>query len=168
MEYSILALREEKVSPTSVGVIMRLFWIGTVLFLLPLLLSSCASNPGEVRSHAVVQINNMNLAPEVVKVSGPKNSVAWNNWSNSVATVQFPASITDAFVCDELRPLFVKSGDRVESVEALGDNESLTTPCALKPGSYSYEVWLSESRMQRENPHLKVKGRIEVGATTTK
>jgi hypothetical protein len=140
---------------------MRLFRIG--LFLSALFLSACASQPGELHSHAVVQINNMNLAPAIVKVSGANNSVAWNNWSNSVATVQFPASITEAFVCDELRPLFVKSGDRVESVQALGDNESLTTPCALKPGTYSYEVWLSESRMQRENPKLKIKGKIEVG-----
>ena len=144
---------------------MRRIRIGAVLLVSLLLSASCASNPGEKRSHAVVQINNMNLAPEPVKLSGSKNSVAWNNWSSSVATVQFPASITEAFVCDELRPLFVKSGDRVESVEALGDNESLTTPCALKPGTYSYEVWLSETRMQRENPHLKIKGQIVIEAS---
>jgi hypothetical protein len=70
--------------------------------------------------------------------------------------------MASAFTCDELRPQFVLNGDRIESVQVLGDNENLATPCPLKPGSYDYEVWLSESRMQRENPQLKIKGRIEV------
>jgi len=70
--------------------------------------------------------------------------------------------MANAFVCKDLRPQFVLSGDRIESVQALGDNENLSTPCALKPGSYEYEVWLSGSRMDRENPQLKIKGRIEV------
>jgi|ETNmetMinimDraft_26_1059896.scaffolds.fasta_scaffold168649_1 hypothetical protein len=128
-----------------------------------LLFLGCASNPSEVRSHRVVQINNMKLAPEVAEVSGADNSVVWTNWSNNVASVHFPASMKSAFTCDELRPQFVLSGDRIESVEVLGGNESLATPCPLKPGSYSYEVWLSGSRMQRENPHLKIQGKIEVG-----
>ncbi len=136
-----------------------------LLFLVSLVFSTgCASNPAQVRSHAVIQINNMNVAPRIAKVSGPKNSIVWTNWSSSVASIHFPASIVDAFVCDELRPLFVHNGDTVESVEAVGDNESLTTPCALKPGTYSYEVWLSQSRVQRENPQLKIKGQIEVSA----
>lgn len=141
---------------------MRLYQIGLSLLAIQMACLGCASTPSGPRSHAVVQINNMNVAPNVAKVSGPKNSVVWNNWSSSVATVHFPASIASAFVCDELRPLFVLNGDRVESVQALGDNESLSTPCALKPGTYTYEVWLSPSRMGRENPQLKVKGQIQV------
>jgi len=141
---------------------MRLIQLGLLFSLLLFLGSGCASNPGEAHSHKVVQINNMKLAPEVVRVSGPKNSIAWTNWSNAVASVQFPASMASAFTCDELRPQFVLNGDRIESVQVLGDNENLATPCPLKPGSYDYEVWLSESRMQRENPQLKIKGRIEV------
>lgn len=134
----------------------------------PLLLSiqlaclGCATNSSGPHSHAVVQINNMNLAPQVAAVSGPKNSVIWTNWSSSVATVHFPTSTASAFACDDLRPLFVNNGDRIESVQALGDNESLSTPCALKPGNYTYEVWLSPSRMDRENPQLKIKGQIQV------
>ena len=141
---------------------MRLSRIGSLLLAAQLIFLGCASNPSGPRTHAVVQINNMNVAPEVAKVSGPKNSVVWNNWSSSVATINFPASVASAFVCDDLRPLFVLNGDRVESVQALGDNESLSTPCALKPGTYTYEVWLSPSRMGRENPQLKVKGEIQV------
>ena len=141
---------------------MRLIQLGVLISLLPFFASGCASNPGEANSHKVVQINNMNLAPKVVQVSGSKNSIAWTNWSSSVASVQFPASMASAFVCSDLRPQFVLSGDRIESVQALGDNENLATPCALKPGSYEYEVWLSGSRMDRENPQLKIKGRIEV------
>ena len=141
---------------------MRLIQLGVLISLFPFLGSGCASNPGEANSHKVVQINNMSLAPKVVQVSGSKNSIAWNNWSSSVASVQFPASMADAFVCKDLRPQFVLSGDRIESVQALGDNENLATPCSLKPGSYEYEVWLSGSRMDRENPQLKIKGRIEV------
>ncbi len=143
---------------------MRYLEIGLLTLALQFLSLGCASNPSQVRSHAVIQINNMKVAPTLAKVTGAKNSIVWTNWSSSVATVHFPASIESAFVCDELRPLFVRNGDRVESVEALGDNESLSTPCALKPGNYSYEVWLSQSRMQRENPQLKIKGSIEVSA----
>lgn len=142
---------------------MRPFQICLFLVTFLALCVGCASTPTDERSHAVVQINNMKLAPEVVEVSGSENTIAWTNWTRSTATVQFPASIASAFNCDELRPRFVLSGDRIESVAVLGDSESLTTPCSLKPGSYDYEVWLSERPSDRENPHLKLKGRIEVG-----
>ena len=142
---------------------MRPFQICLFLLTFLALCFGCASNPTAERSHAVVQINHVKLVPEVVEISGSENSVAWTNWTGSTATVQFPASIATAFTCDELRPQFVLSGDRIESVGVLGNSESLTTPCALKPGSYDYEVWLSESPSERENPDLKIKGRIEVG-----
>jgi hypothetical protein len=141
---------------------MQTYRVASLFLTISMACLGCASNSSGPRSHAVVQINNMNLAPQTAAVSGAKNSVIWTNWSSSVATVHFPASIASAFMCDELRPLFVKNGDRIESVQVLGDNESLSTPCALKPGNYSYEVWLSESRMDRENPQLKVKGQIQV------
>lgn len=142
---------------------MRPLLVGLLLVTFQLLCIGCASDPSSVRSHTVVHINNMKLAPEVVEISGSANSIVWTNQSGSAATIQFPASIATAFSCDELRPIFVLSGDRVESAEVLRSGESLTSPCPLKPGSYSYEVWLSETRTQRENPHLKINGRIEVG-----
>ncbi|MDE0884454.1 MAG: hypothetical protein OSB70_02855 [Myxococcota bacterium] len=143
---------------------MRFLMTGLFLLVLLTLNVGCASNPAQMRGHALIQINNMNVAPRVAKVSGPKNSVVWTNWSSSVASIHFPASIADAFVCDELRPLFVHSGDTVESVTTVGDNESLSTPCPLKPGTYTYEVWLSQSQAQRENPQLKLTGQIVVAS----
>ena len=134
----------------------------TLLLLLAQLAPGCASNPSTAREHAVIQINSMKVAPQILEISGSGNSIAFTNWSNSAATVQFPASMVNAFTCEDLRPQFVVSGDRIESVEVLGDSESLTTPCPLLPGTYAYEVWLSESRRDRENPQLKLKGTIVV------
>ncbi|MDG2336136.1 MAG: hypothetical protein P8Q97_18175 [Myxococcota bacterium] len=141
---------------------MRPFVTSLLLLVLLTLSVGCASNPAQKGSHALIQINNMNVAPRIAKVSGPKNSVVWTNWSSSVASIHFPTSIADAFVCDELRPLFVHNGNTVESVTTVGDNESLSTPCPLKPGTYTYEVWLSQSQAQRENPQLKLTGQIVV------
>ena len=49
---------------------MRSILLGVLISLLSFFASGCASNPGEAKSHKVVQINNMNLAPKVVQVSG--------------------------------------------------------------------------------------------------
>jgi len=141
---------------------MRLFQLGILIALLPLFTPACASNPSEVNSQKAVQINAMNLAPEVVQASGSKNSIAWTNWSSSWARVVFPGGMTSAFTCTDLRPQFVFTGDRIESIRASGDNMDLVTPCPLKPGSYEYEVWLYEPRFDRGDPQRKLKGRIEV------
>ena len=62
----------------------------------------------------------------------------------------------------ELRPDFAKTYDRIESIIAVGDNEDIVTPCPLKPGTYSYEVYLADSLANRDNPQLTLQGVIEV------
>ena len=110
----------------------------------------------------MVQINEMHVRPEVVRVPADGNSVAWTNWTRSIATVSFSASVADSFTCKETRPDFVVNGPRLESVEQLGSNEDLVTPCPLKPGTYQYEVYLFDNMGNRENPRLKLPGTIEV------
>lgn len=141
---------------------MRLIQLGILISLLSTFAPACASNPSAVNSQKVVQINEMKLTPEVVQLSGSKNSIAWTNWSSSWARVVFPGGMTSAFTCTDLRPQFAFTGDRIQSINASGDNMDLVTPCPLKPGSYEYEVWLYEPRFDRGDPRTKVKGRIEV------
>jgi hypothetical protein len=114
------------------------------------------------RQNMVVQINNMSLAPHTVRVTEKGNSIAWDNWSSYIAVVSFPLSIKDGFTCSELRPDFARTAERIESVVAIGDNEDLVTPCPLKLGTYDYEVYLSNSLANRDNPQLTLKGQIEV------
>ena len=130
---------------------------------------SCANSGGgghdggnQPRQNMVVQINNMTLAPHTVRVTEKGNSIAWDNWSQYIAVVSFPLSIKDGFTCSELRPDFARTFDRIESVVAIGDNEDLVTPCPLKLGTYDYEVYLSNSMANRDNPQLTLKGKIEV------
>ena len=132
---------------------------------------ACAGTPqrtesGETtnkpRQSMVVQINNMSVHPEVVRVQGAKNSVAWTNFSDYVATVHFPASVKDGFTCTELGPDFVLNGPQIESIETIGANEDLVTPCPMKPGTYPYTVYMFQNQAYRDAPQLTLKGSIEV------
>ena len=57
------------------------------------------------RKNMVVQINNMSVQPEVVRIT-PGGSVAWDSWSDYTAVISFPISIRERFTCTELRPPF--------------------------------------------------------------
>ena len=114
------------------------------------------------RESMVVQINNMTIHPQVVRVQGAKNSVAWTNFSDYVATVHFPASVKDGFTCTELRPDFVLNGPEIESIETIGANEDLVTPCPMKPGTYPYSVYMFQNQAYRDAPQLTLTGSIEV------
>ena len=120
------------------------------------------AGPKKLRKNVVVQINQFHVRPEVVRVPAAGNSVAWTNWSESIASISFPASVVQSFTCSEMRPDFVVNGDRLESIVALGSNEDLVTPCPLKPGIYEYEVGLFNSMGNRYNPRVTFKGKIEV------
>ncbi len=114
------------------------------------------------RENMVVQINNMSVHPQVVRVQGAKNSVAWTNFSDYVATIHFPASVKDGFTCTELRPDFVLNGPDIESIETIGANENLVTPCPMKPGTYPYSVYMFQNQAYRDAPQLTLTGSIEV------
>ena len=132
---------------------------------------ACAGTPqrtesgkttNQPRESMVVQINNMTIHPQVVRVQGAKNSVAWTNFSDYVATVHFPASVKDGFTCTELRPDFVLNGPDIESIETIGANEDLVTPCPMKPGTYPYSVYMFQNQAYRDAPQLTLTGSIEV------
>ena len=135
-------------------------------------LAACAGTPertadgkrtNKPRENMVIQINDMSLSPQVTRVIGAKNSIAWTNYStNYYATVHFPASVKDGFTCTELRPDFVLNGPSIESIEAFGANEDLVTPCPMKPGTYPFQVYLFSRQANRENPQLTLEGSIEV------
>lgn len=141
--------------------------LGLSLLLLSLACAGSSENGGgeaatTLRKHAVVQINELHVRPEVVRVPAAGNQVAWTNWSSSIATISFPASVAGDFTCPEVRPKFVVDGPRLESVHALGSNEDLVTPCPLKPGTYKYEVGLFDASGNRNDPRVTFSGTIEV------
>ena len=113
------------------------------------------------RKNMVVQINNMNVQPEVVRIT-PGGSVAWDSWSDYAAVVSFPIEIRESFTCKDLRPDFYPNGDRLISIPVEGDNENLVTPCPLVLGSYPYRVLLSEGGVETFNPQLTLEGTLMV------
>ncbi|MCH2185086.1 hypothetical protein MK280_04370 [Myxococcota bacterium] len=141
-----------------------------VVLLLTAFSLGCAMNSGgqdsgkkpSLHKNIVIQINQFHVRPEVAKVPAEGNSIAWTNWSDSLAMIVFPAEVAQAFTCDEVRPDFVVNGPHLESITAIGSNEDLVTPCPLKPGTYDYQVYLFESPGDRYNPELKSKGQIVV------
>ncbi len=92
------------------------------------------------RMHVLVQFSDMTMHPSVAQVKRG-GSVAWINYAMSFdGVVSFPLEISESFTCSELRPLFSKAGDRLESIPIRGGSENVTLPCPLKPGEYEYRL----------------------------
>ena len=79
----------------------------TLLLLLAQLAPGCASNPSTAREHAVIQINSMKVAPQILEISGSGNSIAFTNWSNSAATVSAFSTLS------AIRPVPRQHGERL-------------------------------------------------------
>lgn len=146
---------------------LQLTALGFSMLLISLSCASSSGNGGDdgstkLRKNVLVQINELHVRPEVVRVPADGNRVSWTNWTGSIAAISFPASVAKAFTCSEIRPDFVLNGPRVESIYALGSNEDLTTPCPLKPGTYTYQVGLYDTPGNRYNPRVTFSGTIEV------
>ena len=147
---------------------LRLRGVAIFAFLALFVISGCASSSGKpagpqpLHKNIVIQINQFHVRPEIAKVPAEGNSIAWTNWTDSLAMVVFPAEVADAFTCDEVRPDFVVNGPHLESIAAVGDNEDLVTPCPLKPGTYDYQVYIFQSPGDRYNPKYINKGQIVV------
>lgn len=97
------------------------------------------------RKHLIVQFNEGWVHPSVARLL-PEGNLAWVNLAdNLVAAVVFPKSIKESFTCTELRPLFFEVSAGYQSIQVTGEEgENVTLPCPLKPGSYDYQIYLSD------------------------
>ena len=126
----------------------------------------------KARKHVVVQFTNATLHPSVARVL-PGGDVAWVNYSMGMdGAVVFPASIREAFTCDKLRPIFMKTAAGYQSIPVTGDMENVVLPCPLKPGEYEYKLQLFEGgtlmgtgdgSAGMYNPTSDITGKIIVG-----
>jgi hypothetical protein len=116
------------------------------------LLLSCASPSGGVPGAgaaglpAVVQFSYEAVSPQTIRIRADGN-VSWvNTATDTRAYVVFPASIASSFRCDDLGPYFSRRAEVYRSLPLTGmQSERVQLPCALAPGSYDYEIWLTGS-----------------------
>ena len=92
------------------------------------------------RKHVMVQFSDMSVHPKIAQVL-PGGSVVWINYSTMYrGVISFPLSTASSFTCSELRPIFSKTADRIQSIPVTGDMENVALPCPLKPGEYDYKI----------------------------
>jgi hypothetical protein len=123
----------------------------------------------EPREHVLVRFTNMSLRPSVAQVL-EGGTVAWTNLSsNRGGVVSFPLSVVDHFTCDELRPAFYQTADRLVSIPIGADSADVALPCPLEPGEYEYRLDLfrglrrvGPSISNIDNPDLSLPGKIIV------
>jgi len=92
----------------------------------------------------VVQFSYQAVTPETVRIAAGGN-VSWESTaSDTTAFVVLPASTASGFRCADLRPFFLPAADVYRSLPLTGgmQTDRVQLPCALKPGSYDYEIWL--------------------------
>jgi hypothetical protein len=118
------------------------------------LLLACAGTPGGAPGGdepAVVAFSYRAVTPETVEI-GANGNVRWVNTSQDTrGFVVLPASIAASFRCQELGPDFIKTPSGYQSVPLTGmQSDRVELPCALAPGSYDYEIWLTGSGFGEE------------------
>lgn len=141
------------------------------ILVIAVVLGGCAGGAGTQsgpRKDVVVQFTNMNIEPQTAQVAAGGN-VAWTNMATEYGgVILFPESVVDSFTCTELRPLFTRTGDGLQSIPIAQDSENVALPCPLKPGSYDYQVNLFEAHgegsmgVSMENPVRSLRGKIVV------
>ena len=113
------------------------------------LLAACAAPSGGVPEAGlpglptVVQFSYQAVTPQTVRIAADGN-VSWENTAReTTAFVVLPASTASGFRCADLRPFFLPAADLYRSLPLTGmQSDRVQLPCALKPGSYDYEIWL--------------------------
>jgi hypothetical protein len=117
---------------------------GIACVALAALCASCTalSGPGGADEPTVVQFSYDGLQPETVRIAAGGNLTWVNQVSDSQAFVLLPASMASGFVCGEnLAPYFQKTEGGFQSLPITDyESEKVVLPCALRPGSYPYEV----------------------------
>ena len=110
------------------------------------------STTNKPRKNLTVQFNEGWVHPSVARLL-PGGNLAWVNLGdNLAAAVVFPKSIKESFTCTELRPLFFEVAAGYQSIQVTGaEGEEVTLPCPLKPGSYDYQIYLSNDAGYNRN-----------------
>jgi hypothetical protein len=121
--------------------------------------------PGEgsgPRRHVEIRFDYTALHPETAILRQDGKAV-WINTSTEIqGAVVFPDSIKASFTCDDLRPVFSKTGIGYRSIPIQGRVESVALPCPLKPGSYDYQLYLFDDMSGMNDPLRKLQGKIVV------
>ncbi len=154
-------------------------WLRNCVMAFAIAVSGCAESAvpvatqhpttNEPRQHVLVRFTNMSLRPSVAQVL-EGGTVAWTNLSsNRGGVVSFPLSVIDRFTCDELRPVFYQTADRLVSIPISGNSGNVVLPCPLEPGEYEYRLDLfrglrrvGPSISNIGNPDLRLPGKIIV------
>jgi len=113
------------------------------------LLVSCATGPGtpiarEEDGPLTIQFTAGTIQPPTARIPADGN-VTWTNLALEYAgTIVLPESMIASFTCgDDLRPTFSKIDAGYQSLPITQeDPENVTLPCPLRPGTYTYEIWL--------------------------
>lgn len=116
------------------------------------------------RKDIMIEFGDMSVRPKIARVM-QGGSVAWTSTSTSYqGVVSFPYSIVESFTCQELRPIFFKTADRLESIPVQPDSENVLLPCPLEPGTYPYRINLSSmgSLAGMGNPQLSLEATLIV------
>jgi hypothetical protein len=119
------------------------------------LLVSCAGAPGGAPGAdqpTVVQFSYRAVNPHTARIPSAGN-VNWVNIApDTRGFVVFTASIASSFRCKDLQPIFSKTPEGYQSLPITGmQSERVQLPCALAPGSYDYEIWLTGSGFEKES-----------------
>ena len=113
----------------------------------------------------MVQIMDAYVHPKTAQVTSG-GTVSWATYTTHYASaILFPASIKSALTCSDLRPNWNEVAAGIQSLplsSATGIND-IELPCALKPGSYDYQVQLfNRADGGMFNPQLTLPGKIVV------
>lgn len=119
------------------------------------------------RKQVMVQFTDASLHPSTAQVL-QGGVVTWVNYaSESNGSIFFSDEVAGAMACD-LRPNWMKTDEGYQSIAVTigGAKNDLQLPCALKPGTYEYEVWLYAPEVgdpsEMADPQSQLKGRIVV------
>ena len=114
------------------------------------------------RDHVVVRFDDMTVNPSVARVL-EGGTVGWVNEGDYTGLVTFSAEDAGSLTCQELRPDFTRSADKIQSLPVHGDGEDVVLPCPFEPGEYEYVIELSEGVEAMYDPVRKLTARIVVG-----
>jgi hypothetical protein len=138
---------------------------GALSVLFVLACAGAPNAPGEgsgPRQHVEIQFGAMAIRPQTATLRQGGKAVWINTSTEYQGSVVFPEGIKASFTCDELRPVFSKTGAGYQSIPISADVETVALPCPLKPGSYDYQLYLFDDMSGMADPLRTLQGKIVV------